>query len=80
MQVFNYSLRLNLAIAIVEMSNSTVSDRKPHFKKTNKQTNSFPQITILGDTKTLNWSKDETNYLLSAFFYGYVVMQVNVQN
>ena len=34
----------------------------------------------MGDTKTLNWSKEETNFLLSAFFYGYVVMQVKVQS
>ena len=47
--------------------------------KTNKhkQTNQGAfQVTILGHTKTLNWDKEETNRLLSAFFYGYVVMQV----
>ena len=47
-------------------------------QKTNKlkQTDKNLQVTIAGHTKTLNWDKEETNYLLSAFFYGYVVMQV----
>ena len=45
--------------------------------ETNKQTNlrCFSGDNI-GSHKTLNWDKEETNRLLSAFFYGYVVMQV----
>ena len=96
--MFNYSLRLNLAIAIVKMANSTVSESKKNHKQANKyetknyeidkqtnmkqktnklkQTDNNLQVTIAGHTKTLNWDKEETNYLLSAFFYGYVVMQV----
>ena len=53
--VANYSLRLNLSIAIVEMSNSTSSDGT-----------------------VITWSSEEKNYVLSAFFYGYVVMQVEI--
>ena len=53
--VANYSLRLNLSIAIVEMSNSTSSDGS-----------------------VITWSSEEKNYVLSAFFYGYVVMQVDL--
>ena len=53
--VANYSLRLNLSIAIVEMSNSTSSDGS-----------------------VITWSSEEKNYVLSAFFYGYVVMQVEI--
>ena len=34
------------------------------------------QVTLAGHTKTLDLDKEQTNYLLSAFFYGYVVMQV----
>ena len=97
-KVFNYSLRLNLAIAIVKMANNTVSESKQNHKQANKyETNNYEidkqtnmkqktnklkqtdknlQVTIAGHTKTLNWDKEETNYLLSAFFYGYVVMQV----
>ena len=91
--MFNYSLRLNLAIAIVKMANNTVSESKQNHKQANKyETNNYEidkqktnklkqtdknlQVTIAGHTKTLNWDKEETNYLLSAFFYGYVVMQV----
>ena len=91
--MFNYSLRLNLAIAIVKMANSTVSESKKNHKQANKyETNNYEidkqktnklkqtdknlQVTIAGHTKTLNWDKEETNYLLSAFFYGYVVVQV----
>ena len=47
--VANYSLRLNLSIAIVEMSNSTSADGTD-----------------------ITWSSEEKNYVLSAFFYGYV--------
>ena len=53
--VANYSLRLNLSIAIVEMSNSTSADGT-----------------------VITWSSEEKNYVLSAFFYGYVVMQVEM--
>ena len=60
-------------------TNNYKIDKQTNMKqKTNKlkQTDKNLQVTIAGHTKTLNWDKEETNYLLSAFFYGYVVMQV----
>ena len=52
--VANYSLRLNLSIAIVEMTNKTNAN----------------------DSTVIAWTSEEKNYVLSAFFYGYVIMQV----
>ena len=52
--VANYSLRLNLSIAIVEMTNRTNGN----------------------DSTVIAWTSEEKNYVLSAYFYGYVIMQV----
>ena len=55
--VANYSLRLNLSIAIVEITNSTSADGT-----------------------VITWTSEEKNYVNSAFFYGYVVMQVHINS
>lgn len=57
-----YALRLNLSVAIVTM--------------TSNRSISLPNGTVVVQKANFNWNPKDKGYILSAFFYGYVVAQI----
>ena len=66
--VVNYMLRVNLAIAIVDM---TISEEDGD--NTTSATNSS---NSQDSYQRFSWSSGEKAWILSAFFYGYILLQI----
>ncbi|XP_012943348.2 sialin [Aplysia californica] len=74
---FIYSLRVNLSVAIVCMVKDDVN------KTTSTNLSTSNEATCTADTPSnstnngeFDWDKDTQSLMLSAFFYGYIVLQV----
>lgn len=69
--MFNYMLRVNLTIAIVDM---VVSNNNSHLNSTN-HTNTSQYVSQTDETR-FNWSSDQYNAILGSFFWGYVLTEL----
>ena len=68
-----YAMRVNLSVAIVAMVNSSVILAP----RDNSSCPGDPGNSTAGGGGEFNWGEREQGWLLGAFFYGYVLTQVN---
>jgi ACS family sodium-dependent inorganic phosphate cotransporter-like MFS transporter 5 len=66
--VIVYALRVNMSVAIVAMANSTTERRT--------QNSSSSEGQCSPTAPRYRWTAEEQGWILSAFFYGYIVTQI----
>ncbi|XP_032690814.1 putative inorganic phosphate cotransporter isoform X1 [Odontomachus brunneus] len=72
-----YVMRTNMSVAVVAMVNHTACIDK-HEEVTNEcpEYNVNETVTVKNSDGEFSWCSKEQGYLLSAFFYGYVITQI----
>lgn len=71
-----YSLRVNLSVAMVDMLNSTHQSTVNH-SSTECPGHADPAVRKHNHTASVyNWDSETQGWILSSFFYGYIVTQV----
>jgi len=70
--ICNYMLRISINLAIVQM----IAPEKTYDNLTATVTAASTIPTTTPASKTFDWSVEEKSWVLGAFFYGYIVLQV----